>query len=74
MANHTLKDIPVSQSATIRDLAGDQVVVARLREIGFVRGEEVVVTGHAPFGEPILVEVRGAIVALRKEEAECVKI
>ena len=74
MASHTLKDITVSQSATIREISGDEIVVARLREIGFVRGEEVVVTGHAPFGEPILVEVRGAIVALRKEEAECVKV
>lgn len=58
----------------IANLSGDAVLVARLRELGFIAGAEVKVLGRAPFGDPILVEVRGATVALRKAEARCVHL
>ena len=70
----TLASIDLNKPALIRDLQGDSVVVSRLREIGFVRGEEVTARGRAPFGDPIMVELRGAIIALRKGEAACVKL
>lgn len=70
----TLAESPLNQNARIAELVGDAVVVSRLREIGFIRGETVQVRGRAPFGDPIIVEVRGAMVALRKEEAQCVKL
>jgi ferrous iron transport protein A len=68
----TLNDLPAETEAPIRDLTGDVVVTARLRELGFIRGEPVRIAGRAPFGEPILVEIRGTTVALRKSEAQCV--
>ena len=70
----TLASLDLNQPAHIQDLEGDKIVVSRLREIGFVRGEEVCVRGRAPFGDPILVELRGAIIALRKGEAACVRL
>jgi ferrous iron transport protein A len=70
----SLASIDLNKPALIRDLQGDSVIVSRLREIGFVRGEEVVARGRAPFGDPIMVELRGAIIALRKGEAACVKL
>ena len=70
----TLASIDTEIPSIIQDLQGDPVVVSRLREIGFVRGESVVVRGRAPFGDPILVEIRGAVIALRKGEAACVKL
>lgn len=70
----TLADCSVSQRVQIKDLAGDPVLVARLREMGFIRGEEIELRGKAPFGEPLLVEIRGAVIALRLKEASCVRI
>lgn len=70
----TLAESPIDTTAQINAIEGDAVVVSRLREIGFIRGETVQVRGRAPFGEPIIVEIRGAVVALRKEEAACVKL
>ena len=59
----------------IVSLSGDVVLLARLRELGFIPGEPLVIAGVANvFGEPILVEIRGATVALRKSEAECVQL
>jgi ferrous iron transport protein A len=68
----TLVNLPRQSERTITGLRGEKVLVARLMELGFVRGETVRFLGCAPFGEPFLVEIRGATVALRKEEAECV--
>jgi ferrous iron transport protein A len=69
-----LAELPLQAESPITALTGDAVMVSRLRELGFIRGELVRVVGRAPFGEPILVELRGATVALRKREAECVQI
>lgn len=68
----TLIECPLNSQAVIQDLQGDPILLARLRELGFIRGEEVLIVGRAPFGEPVLVEIRGATVALRKQEAKCV--
>ncbi len=73
-STRTLKDVPKHAFFQIVGLTGDAVLVSRLREMGFNRGETVQVTGSAPFGEPLLVELRGAVVALRKEEAACVML
>lgn len=70
----TLVNLPTDTEREIVKLAGEGVLVSRLRELGFIRGETVRVVGRAPFGEPLIVEIRGATVALRKEEAECVHL
>lgn len=69
-----LAELPIQAESPITGLIGDAVVVSRLRELGFIRGELVRVVGRALFGEPILVELRNATVALRRREAECVQV
>ncbi|MFZ9596110.1 MAG: FeoA family protein [Bdellovibrionia bacterium] len=47
--------------------------VNRLLEMGFVEGSWVEVLHEAPFGgDPIVVRVRGALVALRRAEASMI--
>jgi ferrous iron transport protein A len=70
----TLTELAIEGEGNISKLEGDAVVVARLRELGFITGELVRVAGRAPFGEPILVEIRGATIALRKAEATCIHL
>jgi ferrous iron transport protein A len=76
MALHskTIAQLPNLAEGQIVKLVGDAVVVSRLRELGFIRGENIRIAGRAPFGEPILVEIRGSTVALRKSEAACVHL
>lgn len=74
VSHKSLAEIPTHSQATILDLSGDPVVLARLRELGFMRGESVMVKGRMPFGDPIIVEIRGMTVALRREEAACVRL
>ena len=67
-----LSELKVPSEATIKELVGEDHIVNRLRELGFIRGEIVRVSGRAPFGEPVLVEIRGATIALRRTEAQCI--
>lgn len=47
----------------------------RLLEIGLVEGSEVEICHEAPFGkDPIAVKVRGALIGLRRNEAELVEV
>ncbi|WP_058893835.1 FeoA family protein [Herbaspirillum rubrisubalbicans] len=54
--------------------AGD-AVAARLRDLGFVRGEPVRIVASAPFGgDPIVVQIGSTRFALRRAEAERVTL
>ncbi len=46
----------------------------RLGELGFLVGERVRVLARAPFGDPIAVRVGSGTFALRRAEAECVRV
>jgi len=46
----------------------------RLLDLGFVPGTEVKVVMASPLGDPVAYEVRGATVALRREQARAVRI
>ena len=64
-----LSDIPLNEWRRIERLDGPREDCDRLLDLGFTPGEEVVVTHTAPLGDPIVIRVRGAQLALRKREA-----
>ncbi len=70
----TLIDLEPGSECEISSVVGDPVVVARLMELGFIQGEKVQLAGRAPFGEPLIIEIRGSTIALRKSEASCVQL
>ncbi len=46
----------------------------RLLEMGLLPGTPVEIIRSAPLGFPIEIKVRGYLLTLRKEEAECIEI
>lgn len=77
--NHPTEDQPltqalVAQKVTISRLLGPEALTLRLTEFGFTPGESIRVIGKALFGSPLYVEVRGAVMALRREEAQCLQV
>ena len=58
----------------IERIQGPQQDTRRLIDLGFTPGEEVVVTHSAPLGDPIIIRVRGALLALRKREAAWIRV
>ena len=65
----TLSSVPLNEWFRIERLDGPTQDCARLLDLGFTPGEEIAVTHAAPFGDPLVIRVRGALLALRKREA-----
>lgn len=78
MSDVSLQELRIGQSARVARVADAQAgdgIARRLREIGFVPGEEVRVVAHGPLGaEPILVQVGFTRFALRRAEAGRVRV
>lgn len=74
----SVKDLKIGESATIQSVGDDCIDVnchcLRLLELGFTPGQEVTVVAKSLFKDPIAVSIRGTMIALRKSEAECLKI
>jgi ferrous iron transport protein A len=67
--NQQLSSAPLNRWFQIEHLDGPREDCERLLDLGFTPGEEVAVTQAAPLGDPIVIHVRGALLALRKREA-----
>lgn len=69
----TLSDLPLYDSAlveSVQDLHANDAIARRLKELGFVAGEEVRLVARGPIGgEPLLVQVGFTRFALRRTEA-----
>lgn len=60
---------------TVQDMHANDAIARRLRELGFVEGEEVRLVARGPVGgEPLLVQVGFTRFALRKSEAARIQI
>ncbi|MBM3258755.1 MAG: ferrous iron transport protein A [Candidatus Sericytochromatia bacterium] len=57
----------------LTDVEGGDSRVRHLMELGFTRGTRVRLLARAPFGGPVVVEVRGARLAIRLSDAACLK-
>ena len=73
-----LSQLPRRTSAEVEavdDLRAHDPIARRLRELGFVPGEPVEIVAAAPFGgDPLLVQVGFTRFALRRSEAERVRL
>nr|WP_267472912.1 FeoA family protein [Stenotrophomonas rhizophila] len=73
MHSVTLSDLPMHSSAlveSVQDLHANDAIARRLRELGFVKGEDVRLVARGPVGgEPLLVQVGFTRFALRRSEA-----
>ena len=73
-----LTELPRRKAAhveSVEDRGSDDAIARRLRELGFVAGERVEVMAAGPLGaEPLLVQVGFTRFALRRAEADRVRI
>ncbi|KAF1017293.1 MAG: hypothetical protein GAK31_00555 [Stenotrophomonas maltophilia] len=74
----TLSELPLHASAvvdSVQDLHANDAIARRLRELGFVKGEDVRLVARGPVGgEPLLVQVGFTRFALRIAEAKRILI
>lgn len=74
----TLTELPHRTPAvvdSVHEQGANDGIARRLRELGFVAGEEVSIVARGPLGgEPLLVQVGFTRFALRRSEAARVKL
>ena len=47
----------------------DNEIGMRLRDLGIIEGTVITCLGKSPLGDPVAYRIRGAVIALRKEDA-----
>ena len=67
-----LCDFTIGQSGVVKSVNGEGWVRRRLFDMGVTPGTEVALRKRAPFGDPMLIVLRGYELSLRKSEAACV--
>ncbi len=70
----TLTELPIGQNALVSSVDNKNAVTKRLMEMGVVPGVSVEVIKAAPFGDPIEIRVRGYSLAMRRNEADAVRV
>ncbi len=67
-------NVPIGESAVIRQHHSAGAVRQRLLDLGFVPGREVKVLRVAPLGCPLELKVSGYCVTLRRTEARLIEV
>jgi Fe2+ transport system protein FeoA len=73
-ASTTLDRLERSSEAVVTGLECSPILRRRLLEAGFVTGSRVRFLMATPFGDPLVFSLRGASIALRRNEARCVQV
>lgn len=63
-------DLKIGEKATIAELLGDSKLNKRLSALGLIKGTEVELRRVAPLGDPIIINLRGFDLAIRKKDAK----
>jgi ferrous iron transport protein A len=71
VSSPTLADLPAGARGTLAELRMPEDDAARLMALGFIPGVQIEVRHAAPGGDPVVYQVDGAEVALRRETARC---
>ncbi len=71
---YSLTDLAVGQSAKISKLLSEGTMRRRLQDIGLIEGTGVECVLKSPGGDPKAYLIRGAVIALRSEDAENVLV
>lgn len=71
-----LLEISKNKCATIIGIsAKDEIIDAKLREIGFAEGDEVEIVHFGPLGKtPICIRLNQTLIALRPNEAAAIEV
>jgi ferrous iron transport protein A len=66
--------LSIGRTVALSRLDGDQGITERLMDMGLHPGVELELIGRMPMGGPLIVRVETTFLALREEEAMCLKV
>ncbi len=69
-----LSNAKIGSIVTVKDLSSTGILRERMLALGLTNGAKVEVVRKGPSGDPTVYNIRGAMIALRKEEASLILI
>lgn len=64
-----LNEVPMGNVVFVKELISDGISRRRMLDLGLIKGTKVQCLRQSPSGDPTAYEIRGAVIALRSEEA-----
>lgn len=65
-----LSTLPIGVRACVISVVACGSLTKRMQAFGLIPGTEIIPLHRAPFGDPIAYLIRGAVIAIRGEDAE----
>ena len=70
----TASQLQYGEKVKIDEIDDQHPSSRRIIEIGFTPGQEIELVNKSVFNDPLAFSVRGTIIAIRKNEADCIKV
>ncbi len=70
----SLYDLPMDKEGIVEDLKCKGSLKRRLLDLGIVKGTLITPILKSPSGDPTAFEIRGTLIALRKEDSAFIEI
>lgn len=70
----TAAQLSYGEKVIINNINGDHPSSRRILEMGFTPGQEIELIHKSVFSDPLAFAVRGAMVAIRKDEADSIQV
>lgn len=67
-------DLKPGENGYVKNIIGDERLTRRLLALGCIEGTRVTLKTKAPLGDPIIINVRGFDLAIRKKDAFSIKL
>lgn len=74
MSNFNLYNVPAGDTVRINGLTADGAIRRRLLDIGLTEGAQATCLYQSPSGDPKAYLIRGAVIALRAEDASRIEV
>ncbi|WP_366847198.1 FeoA family protein [Clostridium sp.] len=69
-----LNNVEIGKSARVENITASGLMRERMLAIGLTKGAEVEAVRRGPWGDPTVYNIRGAMIALREDEASLVHV
>ena len=70
----SLYDLEINETGIVQDLDCNGSLKRRLLDLGIIKGTRIAPILKSPSGDPTAYQVRGTLIALRKEDSNLIKI
>ena len=71
---YKLSDLKQGEKALVFQINSKNEIARRFRDIGLINGTEVSCVHKSPLGDPSAYSIRGALIAIRSEDADTVLV